>query len=279
MHFAHSPPLSPLIHSLPTSFPSPPHHVTPMSPARASLSPTLTSTEATPTHARRRSSLTPATTMTGTTAQDLLNTFMGASGNVAGGDINRGHLRQASTAPQPQLLFGSGPPNAPGHSIWSTFLDDSSLKFQGVGAVANAQAYTSPTSHFPTTPPQDPSTSIWSSPSFPHAHGKSPNQPAGALLAQHSGTLHPIGHQRHASGQDALTNPLLAQHRQSHDYHLDAHASQHGATQDGFSHLYSDPAVLSVPTADTPYQSNFHPYRHDQRIPQSYVSPPLWGST
>jgi hypothetical protein len=250
-----------------------------MSPAWANLSPTLTSTEATPTHAGRRSSLTPATAMTGTTAQDLLNTFMGASGNAAGGDINRGHHRQASTAPQPQLLFGSGPPNDPGHSIWSTSLDDSSLKFQGVGTVVNAQTYPDPPSHFPTTPPQDSSTSIWSSPPYPQAHRKSQNQPSGAPLTQHGNSLHPIGYQRHVSGQTSLRNPLLAQHRQSHEYHSAAHTSQHDTAQDGFSPLYSDPAVLSVPTADTPYQSNFHPYHHDQRVPHSYVPPPLWGST
>lgn len=53
---------------------------------------------------------------TGTTAQDLLNSF-----SKAGSDITRSPRHQ-SIAPPSQFLFGSGPSNAP-PSIWSTTLD------------------------------------------------------------------------------------------------------------------------------------------------------------
>lgn len=63
----------------------------------------------------RAAPTSPPSTFTGTTAQDLLNSF-----SKAGGDIGRSPRRQ-SIAPPSQFLFGSGPSNAP--SIWSTVLD------------------------------------------------------------------------------------------------------------------------------------------------------------
>lgn len=64
----------------------------------------------------RAAPTSPPSAFTGTTAQDLLNSF-----SQAGGDIARSPRRQ-SIAPPSQFLFGSGPSNAP-PSIWSRTLD------------------------------------------------------------------------------------------------------------------------------------------------------------
>lgn len=66
----------------------------------------------------RAAPISPPSAFTGTTAQDLLNSF-----SKAGGDVARSPRRQ-SIAPPSQFLFGSGPSNAP-PSIWSTTLDQS----------------------------------------------------------------------------------------------------------------------------------------------------------
>jgi protein SMG7 len=65
------------------------------------------------------------------TAQDLLLNVMGSPRPLNNAGLSRPPIAQPtkSSAPQPQLLFGSGPPNRPGHSIWSTSLDDHSLKY------------------------------------------------------------------------------------------------------------------------------------------------------
>ncbi|KAG1802098.1 uncharacterized protein HD556DRAFT_1438136 [Suillus plorans] len=64
----------------------------------------------------RAAPTSPPSAFTGTTAQDILNSF-----SQAGGDVARSPRRQ-SIAPPSQFLFGSGPSNAP-LSIWSRTLD------------------------------------------------------------------------------------------------------------------------------------------------------------
>jgi protein SMG7 len=101
----------------------------------------------------------PLTMPTGTTAQDLLNNVMGLP-RTSGSDLHRSRHSESS-APQPQLLFGSGPPNQPDHSIWSTSLDDQSLKFVSTGTHGG---YHSPQQHFSSAASQEPSHTLWSSP-------------------------------------------------------------------------------------------------------------------
>jgi protein SMG7 len=286
--------LSPLAPGLPTSLPSPPLRVTGMSPIRGSLSPTLSSMNSpaptktclTPTRGRRSSLVTPATASTPTTAQDVLNNLMGRT--AAGGDASRVHHRQMSSAPQPQLLFGSGPPNDPGHSIWSTFLDDDSLKFQGVATSPSAHIHHTPTkAASATTTANDLSPPIWSS-SFPNVAQNAQSPLVGVSPLSYSGVSQPIGHQRRSSAQASLSSPLLAQQVQqgqrfSQDalvYSASPHASQHPAVgQHSCQNIYDDPAIMSNSAARMSYPSHFHHYHHDPRVAPTYASPPLWGST
>ncbi|KDQ54165.1 hypothetical protein JAAARDRAFT_413501 [Jaapia argillacea MUCL 33604] len=119
------PPISP-IGPRRASIPSPPATSQAASPVRTSLSP-RGSVPIPPT--RLPASNIPIGTPrsisnpVGTTAQDLLNNVMGIPRIPSGGDISR-ILQQESTTPQAQLLFGSGPPSASTHSIWSTALDN-----------------------------------------------------------------------------------------------------------------------------------------------------------
>ncbi|KAL0945769.1 hypothetical protein HGRIS_012058 [Hohenbuehelia grisea] len=116
------------------------------SPTRPTLSPTNSKNNVT----------TPLVTtkpLAGTTAQDLLNSIglsaLPTTTNTTNGstnDLYRAALPQVSTstAPQPQLLFGSAPPNRVGHSIWSTALDDPGSALSPHSG-HHAFAHTSPT--------------------------------------------------------------------------------------------------------------------------------------
>jgi hypothetical protein len=99
--------------------------------------------------------------------------------------LSRSHPPQSS-APQPRLLFGSGPPDRPGHSIWSTTLDDQSSIFPGLSSQPGQLHH----SHFQQYPglPQEQSQSIWSpsyhgSPTSLNAHA---GEPSLTFAPQHS---------------------------------------------------------------------------------------------
>ena len=148
---------------------------------RPILSP-IGTTARSPTLSHGISPFTPlmaTSTVNPTTAQDLLNDVMGLSRTSNGGDVLP---HSESSAPQPQLLFGSGPPNRPGHSIWSTSLDDQSLQFAGgVSPTGHSgHPYSSHPRQFPGSLSQDMSSSIWSS-SYPNASQNSQNNLVGAL--------------------------------------------------------------------------------------------------
>ncbi|KAG1752084.1 hypothetical protein EDB19DRAFT_1903483 [Suillus lakei] len=81
----------------------------------------------------RAAPASPPSAFTGTTAQDLLNGF-----SKAGGDIARSPRRQ-TIAPPSQFLFGSGPSNAP-PSIWSTTLDQNPPNLSPRSALVTNQA-------------------------------------------------------------------------------------------------------------------------------------------
>src|SRR5580698_1458636 len=121
--------MSPVAPSVATALPASPSRLSPTSPIRLSLSPpgslNVTPTHSRiPTHVQGRSPLSPTPAASiATTAQDLLNNVMGGP-LTSTVDTKRLLSSQQSSAPQPQLLFGSAAPNLPGHSIWSTSLDD-----------------------------------------------------------------------------------------------------------------------------------------------------------
>ena len=133
---------------IPPVWPSSPSHVSPITPMKPTLSP-IGSSARSPTTQKPSPFASPRAAPSSTTAQDLLNNVMNmglprlpgvgipASGTV---DPYRSHVAESS-APQPQLLFGSGPPNQPDHSIWSTTLDGQSIKFPGASTSMGASAH------------------------------------------------------------------------------------------------------------------------------------------
>lgn len=93
-----------------------------------------------------------------------------------------------SYASQPQLLFGSAPPNLPGHSIWSTSLDDQSLQFVGSQPGHGYPSHIPQQQHFPESSPMPPSSlqdysqSPWmSSSSYTNASQNSQSHLVGAI--------------------------------------------------------------------------------------------------
>lgn len=263
-----------------------------MSPTRPSFSPpgslNLTPTHSrVPTHVQGRSPLspTPATSIA-TTAQDLLNNVMGVPRSAA--DTARVHSNQQSTAPQPQLLFGSAAPNLPGHSIWSTSLDDDSLNFQDKSAGHHAShSYQAPTQHFPGTSP-----SIWS-PSYSNPTPASQNS---FPLSSHPSQSPPVSgrHQRASSAQVSI--PYLFGNETRHPNHdLLSHSATHSAIQrpsgerNHFPALYSDQTMMYdsqgmryAQTSPSGYHHHHHHHSHDPRIGPSFAAQPMsqiWGST
>ena len=134
---------------IPPVWPSSPSHVSPITPMKPTLSPIGSSARSPTTQGPSPFASPRAAAPSSTTAQDLLNNVMNmgiprlpgvgipASGNV---DPFRSHVAESS-APQPQLLFGSGPPNQPDHSIWSTTLDGQSIKFPSASTSMGAPAH------------------------------------------------------------------------------------------------------------------------------------------
>lgn len=151
----------------------------------------------------RAAPTSPPSAFTGMTAQDLLNSF-----SKAGGDIARSPRRQ-SIAPPSQFLFGSGPSNAP-PSIWSTTLDQNpsnlsprpALLNQALPAYSVEHNLSTPsnrTIHSASRPP--PMTSFahsqspWS-PSFEFTHDPSNTHTSHSTTSRPSGPGHhlPISH-------------------------------------------------------------------------------------
>lgn len=123
--------VSPVQRTIPLQVASPPRAIpmSPVAPAFIPRSPAMQS----PIKPRTRSpqAAKPAVTVipTHTTAQDLVNSIMNGP-RLAEQPSSLLHPADLqSTAPQPKFLFGSGPPNVTGHSIWSMHLDNNSNSF------------------------------------------------------------------------------------------------------------------------------------------------------
>jgi protein SMG7 len=152
---------------------------------------------------------------TGTTAQDLLNNVMGLP-RSSGSDLHRSRHSESS-APQPQLLFGSGPPNQPDHSIWSTSLDDQSLKFVSTGTHGS---YHSPQQNFTSAASQEPSHTLWSS-----LYSTTGQNTQGHLTAAQRATsfslpqaiANPSMHKRTPSASASVAQPFANQNGSSND--------------------------------------------------------------
>jgi protein SMG7 len=249
-----------------------------MSPTRANFSPigqsNLTPTQPkAPTHQRGRSSLSPIMSSTATTAQDLLNNVMGVHN---GNDTSRTH-QQESSAPQPQLLFGSGPPNLPGHSIWSTSLDNNQLKFQETGPGSySGQAY-NPSHQYTASSP-----TMWSSSyssSNPQTQMSSAPQPSSYMTQPL-----PIGtgsHHRSVSAQVSLPHQSQGTSHEPFGYSAPQSVIQRPGGHHHVHSLYSNPAMLSSSQAGMHYPHTSQDY-HDPLIRPSFAPPPMsqvWGST
>lgn len=124
-------PASPVQAVLPLQVPSPPRAI-PMSPVAQAFVPRSPAVQSPiKSGARSPQAAKPAVTIipSHTTAQDLVNSIMSGP-RVAEPPANLLHPPcLQSTAPQPKFLFGSEPPNVPGHSIWSMSLDNNSHNF------------------------------------------------------------------------------------------------------------------------------------------------------
>jgi len=151
--FSSRPTFSPVSPPIPLVMPASPPHATVMTPTKPVFSPIGTAPRS-PIHQSPFAS--PVALHSPTTAEDLLNNVMGVSRTSGGSDIYRSQHQSESSAPQPQLLFGSGPPNHLSHSIWSRSLDDQSLEFAGT-----THSYNSQQQLVPPSLPQDFSQSKW----------------------------------------------------------------------------------------------------------------------
>jgi protein SMG7 len=275
--------LSPLHPVIPATLPSPPRVVpmSPIAPIFTPKSPPLLS----PTRPQAISPLAiqPAlsTAPTSTTAQDLLNSVMGLPRDSGSGDMSQPPLQQSS-APQPPLLFGSGPPNLPGHSIWSMSLDDSSPNFPNIKAGTHStRPSVSQTQSFARSP-QRLSQPSWPS-SFVDSSQGSQNH-VGALPSSFTPHLSDDGGHRKTASANFFSNQsprndafgysseLLPQ-----PYHSDAPTS-HLPT------AYIDPAIMA--TSGSLYSDGSLPdYRnssfhyHESKMGFAPVSvPQLWGN-
>ena len=280
--------MSPLRPGIPISLPSPPRAV-PMSP----IAPTFTPRNPALLSPTRPQPISPpvaqpavSTAPTSTTAQDLLDSVMGPPRDSNVGDLHQ-PAQQQSSAPQPPLLFGSGPPNRPGHSIWSMSLDDNSLKFPNANIGAQpASSYVPLTQPFVKSP-QRLSQPSWPS-SFADSSQSSQNHLAGALPSNFGPHAHYIskgGHSRTSSasffsGQSPRSDTFgYSAEAPLQPYH--SHASS--------SYLptgYVDPAIMAAsgslyPDASLPDYHNHSLHHHDSRVGQAFAPAPvpqLWGN-
>lgn len=192
-----------------------------------------------------------------TTAQDLLDN-MGLSRNLGGANMGR------STAPQPQLLFGSGPPDGPGHSIWSTALDNRAPTLKGIGSGSQFGHSRSQSQQFSLSPPQSSAQPHWPS-SYMTSSQSSQNYLGGTFpSASQVPQSRPIfnGTQPSSLGQnyDALgyTQPTVA---------------QGPITYGGAPPAYSNPLQE--------YHGHHLHHQHDRSAGQTFGPPPisqLWGT-
>jgi protein SMG7 len=268
------PSLSPVVGpSTSSALPSPPLRLNPMSPTRANFSPigqpNLTPTQPigplTPTHQRGQSSLSPIMSSTATTAQDLLNNVMGVHN---GNDSSRTH-HQESSAPQPQLLFGSGPPNLPGHSIWSTSLDNNQT------APGSYSGHVYHPSHHTAS-----SQTMWSSSySNPQTQMSSAPQPS-----SYTTQPLPIGtgsHHRSVSAQLSLPHQSQDTSHEPFGYSAPQSVIQRPGGHHHVHSLYSNPVMLSSSQTGMHFPHTSQDY-HDPLIRPSFAPPPIsqvWGST
>lgn len=222
---------------------------------------------------------------TATTAQDLLDIVTG--GHVRNGSLGdtASLLPQKSTAPQPQLLFGSGPPNRPGHSIWSMSLDDSSLKFSNPAPGAHvSRQYEQPPPKFSNGPSQSP----WSSSLGDFSQG-SQSQLPGALpsaFGLHSHHLVNDGHNRTPSaryyGSQSPRNDAFG-FPPSHS----PQSYRHQVPGPQFSSSYVDPAIMASSSATSSLypQASLPAYHHaslghqNPNVGQAFAQvPQMWGN-
>jgi len=282
--------MSPIRPAVPTALPSPPR-VVPMSPIAPSFTPRSPALLP-PTRPQAMSPLAaqPAlsTAPTSTTAQDLLNSFMGPSRDTNGGDLLSG-LAQESSAPQPPLLFGSGPPNRPGHSIWSMSLDDSSLNFPNTnGSAQHTRPYVSPTQSFSRSP-QHSSQPSWPS-SFVDSSQSSPSHlMAGALPSSFSPRSHYINNSGSHKRTPSATFFSSQSPRSDSFAFSSAPPPQPYHSHTSASHLpaaYVDPSIMAAssslyPEASLPDYRSSSLHHHDSRVGQAFAPvpvPQLWGN-
>ncbi|KAH7929298.1 hypothetical protein BV22DRAFT_1144318 [Leucogyrophana mollusca] len=208
---------------LPTSpvLASPPQLKTNLSPIR----PIVTS----PTRPTPKSP--PATPFTGTTAQDLLNNISKPSG-----DLTRSSL-PSSASHQPQPLFG------PGHSIWSTSLDNNPSKFNPVGSGAlpsHPQPFSSQTlSQSPWSPPFE---STQNGPYHLHNPHAAPSFPSHHLSPQHHKSLSLASPPQQYLTNQSLQGPFAHTSPTGQSFGV-------GRQQPQIQGPYTDPAILSAASA------------------------------
>ncbi|KAF7982839.1 hypothetical protein HWV62_25800 [Athelia sp. TMB] len=277
---------SPIIPSaIPLMVSSPPRAIpmSPVAPAFVPRSPAVQSPIK--PGARSPQALKTAVTIipTHTTAQDLVNSIMNGP-RLADSSSNILHPSgPQSTAPQPKFLFGSEPPNVPGHSIWSLSLDN------------NLNNFSSPNPGFPSPPsfdtpnqpfarsPQRLSQSPWPSSYEPEPSSQQRmGRPFLPDLAPHSPQINSLAH-RHVPPTNLYSNSS-SQQSNSLGYALDSPQQPFNQPSHGFGRApFTDPAImgssaLQSNTAFAGYDNN--PVHHDLRMGQfgPVAIPQLWGN-
>jgi protein SMG7 len=214
---------------------------------------------------------------------------MGVPRTPGGGDIYRTQLYSESSAPQPQLLFGSGPPNRLGHSIWSPSLDDQSLKFVGAG-----NSYHSPP-QYSSTSSQGLSQSKW----YPNPSQSSQGHLSGAIQsASFAPPSHNIagGHHPSSSSSSISVAQLFAsQQPNSHAPFRYPITSQQPLLQPVGTHQTQPPMHPYADSVINPnlgagmhyghgairdYHGNYLDHNHTPGVGQAPPPPPLsqvWG--
>lgn len=279
-------PLSPIGPLVPSVLPSP-ERLTPMSPRAPSFIPRSPPVVSQNRPQALSSLAAPPVTIvpTSTTAQDLLDSVMNRPVLGSIGDTTQ-LQHQQSTAPQPQLLFGSGPPNRPGHSIWSMSLDDSSPKYPNANAAAQpSRHYESRVQPIPRQS-HEPSPNSWPSP-YAEPSQASQNHLSGAFPSGYSPHHVTIGSHRRAPS----TNVYSSQNAE-----IDAYGFSSGVPHQpyrspnpNFAQDFVGPSVMAASTASgTLYpHSSLSAYlgpslhHHDPRLGQAFAPAPvpqMWGN-
>lgn len=266
-------PASPVRPVIPLALASPPHTISmsPVAPSFVPRSPAIQS----PIRPPAKSPIAkPAVTIipTHTTAQDLVDSIMGFPRDSPADVFQRA---DQSTAPQPQLLFGSGPPNLPGHSIWSMSLDNSSTNFPPTtSGLQLSRPFDSPLQQFARSP-QNLSQPLWPT-SYEPDMGSQNRLGVGAIPSSHSPHLQHINtgfsHRRVPSGY-VFSNQSPRN---------DAYGYAPGSPQQSYNqHVH--PALARIPFVDPAIMSDYrnNPSHHyDPRLGQIAPAaiPQLWGN-